>query len=575
MKCHIPTDLAGCLNTLPVPISRKDCPFKARFVFAYGVDNSDKPSYLLWPNRGVNGQFLLVDPWSGNYFDLDTAKFMEPIGLEHFFDAVALDQKRSLKVDAAAALNIPLNDVSDSLVVKQDRANRFELTPVWAPAEPPAKRAKTAEVRLSSASDVPMTPRSDDNAKGSSDEEASDSSGSNSDVSSQDDSSDVSDLEKFEEAYTDFGALTDGVDPQTLERDCSGHPNDEVPGIDLPGGMETLYSLANVPKSWPLARLTIPLSAASKHLERLLEGYCMEVLVTNSNPDSQLHFVRKFAKDLVVVFAFHLAETISALFRHVLDHPSKVLYDPETEPLFLPLFWFYPIYREMLNSASRHRPSKSMELRRAASGLVKVICRTEESCPGGKGLKPGKPKKKGLLASFGEWFGSINMMNILYIWFPASWGPSVVEAIQKRNVTCLAKKPIVRDPRIFDRKEAAMGSRSREVTCRIQKWNIQADGFHPILVANARVDWLALKDDDITKKFPILLEGILQDVFSQRASSAWQGAQPQKLTSVNASPRDQYCFRMARLITIQTPFLAHINHSACLSCPCECRSPST
>ena len=232
----------------------------------------------------------------------------------------------------------------------------------------------------------------------------------------------------------------------------------------------------------------------------------------------------------MVVFAFHLAETISALLRHVLDHPSKVLYDPETEPLFLPIFWFYPIYREMLNSASRHRPSKSMELRRAASGLVKVICRTEESRPGGKGRKPGKPKKKGLLASFEDWFGSINMMNILYVWFPASWGPSVVAAIQKRNVTCLAQKPIVRDPDIFDRKEAAKGSRAREVTCRIQKWNINAEGFHPILVANARVDWLAMDDDDITKKFPILLEGILQDVFSQRASSAWQGAQPQKLT---------------------------------------------
>ena len=58
-------------------------------------------------------------------------------------------------------------------------------------------------------------PRRDDNAKGSSDEEASDSSGSNSDVSSQDDSSDVSDLEKFDEAYADFSALTDGVGPQT------------------------------------------------------------------------------------------------------------------------------------------------------------------------------------------------------------------------------------------------------------------------------------------------------------------------------------------------------------------------
>ena len=60
MNCHVPPDLAGCLNTLPVPISRKDCPFKARFVFANRVDNSDKPSCLLWPIRGVNGQFLLV-----------------------------------------------------------------------------------------------------------------------------------------------------------------------------------------------------------------------------------------------------------------------------------------------------------------------------------------------------------------------------------------------------------------------------------------------------------------------------------------------------------------------------------
>ena len=127
------------------------------------------------------------------------------------------------------------DDVSDSLVVKQARANMFDLTPVWAPVEPPAKRAKTAEVRLSSASDVPMT-------QSSSDEEDSDSSGSNSDVSSQDDSSDVSDLDKFEEAYTDFGALTARVDPRTLERDCSGHPNEEVPGLDLPGGVEALHS---------------------------------------------------------------------------------------------------------------------------------------------------------------------------------------------------------------------------------------------------------------------------------------------------------------------------------------------
>ena len=195
---------------------------------------------------------------------------------------------RPLRADAAAAQQLPLDDGSDTLVVKQDRAEMYHLTPVWAPVEPPAKRAKTAEVRLSSTGDVSMTPKKEEDEQGSSDEEDSDSSGSNSDFSSEDDASDVSDLDQFGEAYTDFSGLTAGVDPLALER----HTNDDVPGLDLPGAPETLHTLANVPKSWPLARLTIPLSGFSKQLERLLEGYCMEVSVTNSSPELQLHYVR-------------------------------------------------------------------------------------------------------------------------------------------------------------------------------------------------------------------------------------------------------------------------------------------
>ena len=52
-------------------------------------------------------------------------------------------------------------------------------------------------------------------------------------------------------------------------------------------------------------------------------------------------------------------------------------------------------------------------------------------------------------------------------------GLSVVEAIQKRNETWLAKKPVVCDPYIFNRAEAAMGSLSREVTCKIQEMEYQ------------------------------------------------------------------------------------------------------
>ena len=47
---------------------------------------------------------------------------------------------------------------------------------------------------------------------------------------------------------------------------------------------------------------------------------------------------------------------------------------------------------------------------------------------GGKGKRKGQPLKQGgALAGFSAWFGSMSVMNILYVWLPASWGLSVVE----------------------------------------------------------------------------------------------------------------------------------------------------
>ena len=83
---------------------------------------------------------------------------------------------------------------------------------------------------------------------------------------------------------------------------------------------------------------------------------------------------------------------------------------------------------------------------------------------------------------------------------------------------------------MFNASEVENGQASREMTYKIQKWNVKSPEVHPILVANARVDWMALQDSELTQQFEILREGILRDVFSQRASSAWQGMQPQRLT---------------------------------------------
>ena len=164
---------------------------------------------------------------------------MAAIGLEHFFDAFALIHKQSIRVAAANALHIPIEDIQASLVVKQSRAEFSRLTPIWVPEEPPAKRAKKTPESAASAQDASM---GNDEAKGekeSSDEVDSDSSGSNSDFSSEDGSSEASDLDKFEEAYKEFSRLTAGVDEVALDRIVSGNTNDDAqanqPACWLPG----------------------------------------------------------------------------------------------------------------------------------------------------------------------------------------------------------------------------------------------------------------------------------------------------------------------------------------------------
>ena len=298
--------------------------------YVYGTDGSDQPSYLVWPRSAAEGHFWFVDSITGRYFDPEAAAYMEPIGLEHFFDAFGLASKRDLRGAAADALGIPLEDIQPNLVVEQSSAKRFHLTPICVPEAPPAKRVKRSKENDNLTHDAGMDSGDVKVEPDSSDESDSYSSASNSDFSSEDGSSDESDLDKFEEAFADFGKLSQGLDALEFGRGEAGITSDDVPGLPLDGGFSTLQTLANVPKTWPLARLTFPLSGFSKQLERLIEGYCMEIIATNTYPDQHAASVKQFAKDLVLLLAFHLSERISSLLRQVLDHPTKVLYDPET-----------------------------------------------------------------------------------------------------------------------------------------------------------------------------------------------------------------------------------------------------
>ena len=75
---------------------------------------------------------------------------------------------------------------------------------------------------------------------------------------------------------------------------------------------------------------------------------------------------------------------------------------------------------------------------------------------------------------------------------------------------------------------------------------------------------LQISRNRCAKELHLLLQGILQDVFSQRAASAWQGAQPQKLTVSMLLPGTSSATEWGDLLQSRRQFWA------CLSCPGEC-----
>eukprot|EP00434_Breviolum_minutum_P042861 symbB.v1.2.038169.t2/scaffold5856.1/size23381/1 len=117
-----------------------------------------------------------------------------------------------------------------------------------------------------------------------------------------------------------------------------GVTSEDAPGVKLIDGQAKLCELVHLPRNWPLARLAIPLGGLSKQIDRLLEGYCFQILATNRDPDAHNGKVIQTATHLTWILAEYLADTIAWLMRSILDHASKILFDNDTEPLLTPVF---------------------------------------------------------------------------------------------------------------------------------------------------------------------------------------------------------------------------------------------
>ena len=314
-------------------------------------------------------------------------------------------------------------------------------------------------------------------------------------------------------------------------------------------GQEKLRELVHLPRNWPLARLTIPLGGLSKQIDRLLEGYCFQILATNRDPDVRNGKIIQTASQLTWILAEYLADTIAWLMRSILDHASKILFDNDTEPLLTPGFWILSLYRELLNSARRIRPSAASERARGCTGLVKLICKENKEQRGKRKFHEGEPHPNDR-GGFTQWFGSCSLINTLYVWFPASWAPMVAERLfglssnpgassypqHGQPASGLSQHQSGVHPWHQSRHEAAGSSGalsdvdSTEVVYKIRQWSLPGAAVVPVLNVSSRVFWLELDDKALLDSYTVLQEGILCDVFSQKCSAAWQGAPGQRLT---------------------------------------------
>ena len=358
--------------------------------------------------------------------------------------------------------------------------------------------------------------------------------------------------DRFDTAYEAFSDLANDLYHIDLRRFSRGVTSEDAAGVPLVDGHAKLQELVHLPRTWPLARLAIPLEGLSKQIDRLLEGYCFQILATNQNPEAHNGKVVQMATHLTWILAEYLADTIAWLMRSILGHDSKILFDKDTQLLLTPKFWIVPLYREFLNSARRIRPSPSSERARGSTGLVKVICRENKEQKGKRKYHAGTPHPNDR-GGFTQWFGSGSLMSTLYVWFPACWAPKVSERLfswshpSSESTYSQLGRSASGPPQTWytehpwhQNSQGAAGSQdtmevmeetdSTDVKYKIRQWSLPGATIVPVLNVSSRVFWLELDDKALVESYGVLKEGILYDVFSQKCSAAWQSARGERLT---------------------------------------------
>ena len=181
------------VSVTPIPLWNNE-EWRCRYVFGYSLDDSDKPVFLVWPERTENNGLWLLDVDRDHYLNLCQVPSIRNLGLEHFYAAFGLGCSRNLRTSSARAFGIKEDDISEDCSVANAIAHRLQPLQHGIPCETHVqKKAKTTPPELEVQQGAEQVAASSPNC---SDSEASSSSQSSSTAEAEDVESELEDLEE-------------------------------------------------------------------------------------------------------------------------------------------------------------------------------------------------------------------------------------------------------------------------------------------------------------------------------------------------------------------------------------------
>ena len=270
--------------------------------------NGRKWPPVLHPLAGAYCRTILLVHWClERWLGAGTCAYMAPLGIEHFFDAFCFNPQRPWGAAAIQALGIPSCRVSKGAYLENMQRSTFSLTPRRIPTERKASSAKREVDQDMVAKEERVSEVDSDADSGWSG--VSDNSSTDSECTDMEASSIASDQDRFDTAYEALQDLANDLYYIDLTRYSRGSTSEDAAGVLLVDGYEKLQEMVHLPRTWPLARLTIPLEGLSKQIDRLLEGYCFQILATNQYPEAHNGKVLQTATHLTWILAEYLSDT--------------------------------------------------------------------------------------------------------------------------------------------------------------------------------------------------------------------------------------------------------------------------